>query len=99
MAFSDLALSFLVFPQEWKPGSIDVRFLVLPSSGDPLQSLIPAGPQFAGTAFSFQPHFIPGLDALPDLSVAPVPLTFVAAPAFNGALAKTLFNNFKAKYV
>lgn len=74
MAFSDLALSFLAFPQEWKPGSIEVHFLVLSSSGDPLQPLIPAGPQFAGTAYSFKPYFIPGLDALPDLSVPPVPL-------------------------
>ena len=98
MAFNDLVLSFLAFPQQWNPGAIDLRFLVLPSSGDPLQALIASGPQFAGTAYSFQPYFIPGLDALPDLSVAPIPLTFAAAPAFNAALAASLFTNFKSKY-
>jgi hypothetical protein len=97
MAFNDLVLSLLTFPQNWTPGSIPVRFLALPSA-DPTLPLTVSGPKFAGTGYKFQPFFIPGLDAFPDLSVAPIPLNFVTAPTLNVALANTLFTNFKAKY-
>jgi hypothetical protein len=97
MAFSDLVLSVLAFPQNWNPGSIGVRFLVLPSA-DPTLPLTAAGPKFAGTAYTFRPFFIPGLDAFPDLSVGPLALTFAAPPSFDSGLANTLFTNLKAKY-
>jgi len=97
MAFNDLVLSILNFPQNWTPGSIPVRFLVLPSA-DPTLPLTATGPKFAGTEYTFQPFFIPGVDVLPDLNVAPIPLSFVTPPTLNVALASTLFTNFKAKY-
>ncbi|MDH6247768.1 hypothetical protein [Mycobacterium sp. OTB74] len=64
MTLTDVRLSFLAFPQMWKPNSLQVNLLLLPNA-DPLAPLTPAQPMFAGTALHLETVLVIGLDALP----------------------------------
>ena len=81
MALTDLALSLLVFPQEWDGAQLGMNLLVLPSR-NPLAPLSPTGPQFAGTTYQLQIVVVPDIESPPVDNDPLAKLTpFTAVPA------------------
>ncbi len=96
MAFQDLRLSIMAFPQEWDPSkpAISVNVLLLPT-GDPTMPDPQLGPIFSGAKRTLKAVFIASLDQLPTptapaAEVKTFPLTTPApsgAPALFASLA------------
>jgi hypothetical protein len=81
MAFDDLELSLMAFPQQWDSTNrlINVNLLLLPV-GNPLKPL-GGGPQFAGTTILLKTQFLAGLASLPlTTTAAAVSVPFAAVP-------------------
>jgi len=96
MAFQELRLSLMTFPQEWDPGSgITLNVLILPTGDPTVPDPSLGGPAFSGGQRTFTAAFITSLSQLPtpnpppgELKTFPLPTTAPSgAPALFASLA------------
>lgn len=95
MAFDDLQLSLLAFPQRWDGARLAINALLLPV-GDPLAPLLGGAPHFAGTTVHLTVKLLAG-DALPTPAAAPLHSigNIVAAPP---PVAVDIYTNLKSSF-
>jgi hypothetical protein len=99
MAFQELRLSVMAFPQEWDPVSgIAVNVLILPTGDPTVPDPLLGGPAFSGGQRAFKAVFITNLSQLPSPTAPPAEVKTFPLPTADPSAAPALFSSLAAQY-